>query len=563
MKKLVMVTTSVVLALSTLSSAAFAEQATSLVNGKPFAMKGIETKPNTYVIQQKWADLNHDGEQEHIILIGTKEDPGDSYVENLNLVVQDGKTSKIKQTKMTEYSGYAPYISFVGDFNGDHKEDVMLTIDPGDDSIKIMNRIFSFAGDEPKVIFEDATKDRNYYLLDPVDQNSDGIYELVGTTRVHGEDKTQTLGFEQSTLAYDKSKGTFVVKDKTKKATMKDAINQYHSKIGGYTFIIPRGMSKQVKVYEADAAKLKELGEDAQSATYIEYTPKHKDADGKQYPEFLASFKIYDKAYYQQHQDGPGMGEVVADEDGKVVTWNTPQSNPFEPGGEDYANFDEQLKYFSSLTMSFYMNGVTNDYHSEVGGYSFVLPTGLSKQVKVSEVTAAKLKEDGDAAVSATRIDYTPVHKDAEGKQSPAFLASLKVYDKAYYEQHKNEPDMGTVVLTNGAKVIVLNAAQSNPFEPDSEDYKLFESQVELLSNLKESLTITPVDSKDGEAAKQKLKLTQQTSVFDAINGKILFSASPQEVTVVSKKKDPKGNEWIEIVTWLGNSWIKAPQASK
>lgn len=91
----------------------------------------LKLSGNSYVSDYKYVDVTGDNVKDNVILTGTKTNKDDTYFENLNIIMQNGKTKKFIKSSLGKYSGgYKPTI-FVGDFNGDKVSDIFLKMPNG------------------------------------------------------------------------------------------------------------------------------------------------------------------------------------------------------------------------------------------------------------------------------------------------------------------------------------------------------------------------------------------------------------------------------------------------
>ncbi|MEC0093137.1 hypothetical protein [Paenibacillus macquariensis] len=176
-----------------------------LTVGQPFALQGVKTTDKTVLIRKQVNDVNKDGAQDKIYLIGDKADEL-GYVSNINLVVVDGKTNTVKNANISGFDGYKPEIQWIGDFNGDKANDVMFTAYSGGNNGTTDAYIVSFAGDKAQSLLSVKPvvggKPAFFNTLEQVDLNKDGVYDLVGTKRLHGDATATILGEEKTTFTF-------------------------------------------------------------------------------------------------------------------------------------------------------------------------------------------------------------------------------------------------------------------------------------------------------------------------------------------------------------------------
>ncbi|KTD83174.1 hypothetical protein [Paenibacillus etheri] len=194
--------------------------------GQPFALQGVKTTDKTILIRKQVNDVNKDGVEDKIYLIGDKADEL-GYVSNINLVVVDGKTNTLKDANISGFDGYKPEIQWIGDFNGDKANDVMFTAFSGGNNGTTDAYILSFAGDkvQPLLSVKPVVEGKPAFFntLEQVDLNKDGVYDLVGTRKVRGDAEAIVLGEEKTTFTFKdgafKVVGTETIKSDSKPAT--------------------------------------------------------------------------------------------------------------------------------------------------------------------------------------------------------------------------------------------------------------------------------------------------------------------------------------------------------
>ncbi|MGO0063216.1 hypothetical protein ACTID9_24860 [Brevibacillus fluminis] len=120
---------------------------------KPFTEK--DAKPNTMIVDAKYADVTGDGVKDDILLVGTKE--ADSpYVTDLRVVVKDGKTGKEAQTSVGEENGgYEPAL-FIGQFNKTPGKEVLVETATGGSGGVYTYSLLSFADNKPAEVVKQS-----------------------------------------------------------------------------------------------------------------------------------------------------------------------------------------------------------------------------------------------------------------------------------------------------------------------------------------------------------------------------------------------------------------------
>lgn len=202
-------------------------------------------------------DVNGDGIPDHVYLTGIRT-PDSPFVQNITLVIQDGRTGMVNSTPLKSNAGYNPTL-FLGDFTGDRIKDIMISIASGGSGGIMYYYIYSDAGNVLRLMFdyeafnnayqyrvtylnyykvevvnitrrtrfiiEISTRDKEYLNeiydengklkapiegfvnplsgLYPVDFDSDGVYELLAYQRVSGRYAADALGYLLTTLKWN------------------------------------------------------------------------------------------------------------------------------------------------------------------------------------------------------------------------------------------------------------------------------------------------------------------------------------------------------------------------
>ena len=214
------------------------------------------------VIQTKFGDVDGDSFFDTVLLTGIKK-PDSPLWQHLTLLIYYGRTHQFEQIALKENIGYNPTI-FLGDFTGDHIEDILVVSDTGGSGGIINAQIFSFINGKMQSIFDaeafsnqlvyhvnfqdhyqvtvqSMTPQKRYTLdllykgkdylteiynsngilkqpitgwvdpisgLYPIDSNRDGVYELLAMQKIAGRYHADGLGFVQNTLSWDGRKFT-------------------------------------------------------------------------------------------------------------------------------------------------------------------------------------------------------------------------------------------------------------------------------------------------------------------------------------------------------------------
>ena len=109
---------------------------------------------NTCIVDLKQGDVNGDKIVDTIFLTGDKPFGENSlFVENITLVIQDGRTCAITKVPLEFNAGYFPRL-FIADFTGDGIDDIKVSIDSGGSGGYVFYYIYSFAGNMLKLLFD-------------------------------------------------------------------------------------------------------------------------------------------------------------------------------------------------------------------------------------------------------------------------------------------------------------------------------------------------------------------------------------------------------------------------
>lgn len=211
---------------------------------------------NPDVVASARGDVTGDRIPDNVYLIGTKT-PDSPFIQNITLVVQDGRTDAYKSVALSENAGYNPTL-FLGDFTGNGVDDILIRIDSGGSGAFTYDYVYSFVNNNPQLIFNfnayneqfqyEVNFQNNYkvkvvskinnltYLIDislrdpdylseiydangklkspiegfvnplsglyPVDFDSNGIYELTAYQKIAGRYNADALGYVVNTLGW-------------------------------------------------------------------------------------------------------------------------------------------------------------------------------------------------------------------------------------------------------------------------------------------------------------------------------------------------------------------------
>ena len=205
-------------------------------------------------------DVNGDRISDNLYLSGTIT-PSSQFIQNITLIIQDGRTGRLTRVSPEEDAGYNPRL-FLGDFTGDGVNDILISIDSGGSGAIMYHYIYSFINNSPNLIFNFNTYNNEYrydvnfknnykvevisiansvkYIIDislkgqeylneiydengklkepisgfvnplsglyPVDFNSDGVYEILAYQKIAGRYNADSLGYFLNILKWEDNK---------------------------------------------------------------------------------------------------------------------------------------------------------------------------------------------------------------------------------------------------------------------------------------------------------------------------------------------------------------------
>lgn len=233
-----------------------------LKTGERFTVSKLNLGDKAYIIDYAQEDVTGDKIKDNVILVGTKlYNFNDRYDDSLIVVVQDGKSKKYSKSTYDRLGGYNGKL-FIGDFSGDKINDVMVSAACGGTNGVVEHMISTFKDNKPSVIFSNknnagikvegkyvddfkaelyvktidkkitldlnASKDLyiknkiynkdgklleattpylNFYcLLNPIDYDGDGIYELEGYQSMTGTCNAERISTFKSILKFENNK---------------------------------------------------------------------------------------------------------------------------------------------------------------------------------------------------------------------------------------------------------------------------------------------------------------------------------------------------------------------
>jgi hypothetical protein len=220
---------------------------------------------NLRVVSFAKGDVTGDRVPDNVYLTGTKT-PDSPFIQNITLVIQDGRTGRTRSVQLSENAGYNPTL-FLGDFTGNGVDDILIRIDSGGSGAFTYDYVYSFVNNNPQLLFDfnvyndqfqyDVIYQDNYkvkvvskinnrtYLIDislrepeylneiynpngklkspimgfvnplsglyPVDFDSNGVYELMAYQKIAGRYNADALGYVLNTLRWKNN--SFVLQD--------------------------------------------------------------------------------------------------------------------------------------------------------------------------------------------------------------------------------------------------------------------------------------------------------------------------------------------------------------
>lgn len=112
---------------------------------------------NEIVLDQERSDVNGDRKEETVSLLGTRETDG-IVISNIKVDIESGKTYTIN---LEVNKGYNPTL-FLGDFNKDNVEDIMIQMESGSTGLEGYFYIYSFVNNVKNELFNFRDFNRKY-----------------------------------------------------------------------------------------------------------------------------------------------------------------------------------------------------------------------------------------------------------------------------------------------------------------------------------------------------------------------------------------------------------------
>ncbi|BAU28064.1 hypothetical protein DFP93_101140 [Aneurinibacillus soli] len=152
-----------------------------------WAYRAPQPSGQSIVLDTAIGDVNGDRVPDRVFLVGTKPYGASSpLVADITIVVEDGRTKQHYRIPLKENQGYGPTL-FLGDFTGDHVDDIMVNMSSGGSGGITYNYVYSFLGNQPRKLFDFEQFNRthtgtvtyeDYYRVRVVTENPKNVYTL-------------------------------------------------------------------------------------------------------------------------------------------------------------------------------------------------------------------------------------------------------------------------------------------------------------------------------------------------------------------------------------------------
>lgn len=115
-----------------------------------------------YIIDCRTGDVNGDRIPDSVCTVGHRpQDLSSPFVEDIAILIQDGATHKYTRIPLKENVGYNPTV-FLGDFTGDHVDDILVSIDSGGSGGFSYDYVYSFVNNKPRLLFDSEAFGEKY-----------------------------------------------------------------------------------------------------------------------------------------------------------------------------------------------------------------------------------------------------------------------------------------------------------------------------------------------------------------------------------------------------------------
>ncbi|WEK54368.1 MAG: VCBS repeat-containing protein [Candidatus Cohnella colombiensis] len=226
--------------------------------------RGLVTSHSSIVAFAQ-GDVTGDGVSDNVYLAGVRT-PDSPFIQQITLVVQDGRSGRVTHTPLQDNAGYNPTL-FLGDFTGNRVNQILISIDTGGSGGIMYHFVYSYLNNVAQIMFNyksyneiyhyTVTFQDNYkvevvsnlnkmkYIIDissrdeeylseiyqangklkqpisgfvnplsglyPVDFDGNHVYELLAYQKIAGRYDADALGYVLNTLAW--SGNQFVLSD--------------------------------------------------------------------------------------------------------------------------------------------------------------------------------------------------------------------------------------------------------------------------------------------------------------------------------------------------------------
>ncbi|WP_100371691.1 spore coat protein [Bacillus sp. FJAT-45037] len=144
----------------------------------------------THVVAYAKGDVTGGGWNDHVYLTG-KQTPDSPYIQDITLVVQDGRSGSVTRVPLSDNTGYNPTL-FLGDFTGNGVADILISINTGGSGAIMYHYIYSFLHNIPQLLFDFNVYNQhfqyevtfqNYYNVEVISQINNTKYVIDISTR--------------------------------------------------------------------------------------------------------------------------------------------------------------------------------------------------------------------------------------------------------------------------------------------------------------------------------------------------------------------------------------------
>jgi len=142
------------------------------------------------IVSTARGDVTGDGIPDNVYLTG-KKNPDSPYIQDINLVIQNGKTAIFTYLPLGENSGYNPTL-FLGDFTEKPVKEILIGINSGGSGSIMFYYIYSFINNIPQLIFDFNVYNqeykyqityKDYYKVEVISKKNNETYLLDISTK--------------------------------------------------------------------------------------------------------------------------------------------------------------------------------------------------------------------------------------------------------------------------------------------------------------------------------------------------------------------------------------------